>query len=464
VLGFFPLKTFVVLCAAMAASTSATAQAVPRPPASIPAMMAVRGVAYDSIRRQPLRDAFVSILGSGAGARNTTTDSHGRFQFDSVPPGDYTFAVQHAELDSLGLSGVSRRATVASESDEVRLGVPSFGTLWRIECAGRVPKDSGFVFGTVRDAATMRPLAHARVEVTWIELGLKSGHVTGRRWTAEGLADDLGNYSVCDVPTWEVVSIRAAGTTDSVSSGEIELTPRGGRIERRDLLVGPTDSVASRVGIVSGIVTNVNGEPFGAARVSMPGLREVRTDAEGRFVLRDVPTGTQQIEVLSVGVAPVSQSVDVLPRDTARVALRFGRPIVLTGMRVTAKPGVQVMSQEFDARRKNGTGYTLDSTAIGHYPDFINVFNDVPGIRMSRRLGSVFLSTMGDKGHACSPTILMDGIETSANALSDLQSHEVAAIEVYAHALMVPAELLPPGRPVDCGMVVVWTKYTFRNR
>jgi hypothetical protein len=464
VLGFFPLKTFVVLCAAMAASTSATAQAVPRPPASIPAMMAVRGVAYDSIRRQPLRDAFVSILGSGAGARNTTTDSHGRFQFDSVPPGDYTFAVQHAELDSLGLSGVSRKATVASESDEVRLGVPSFGTLWRIECGGRVPKDSGFVFGTVRDAATKRPLAHARVEVTWIELGLKSGHVTGRRWRAEGLADDLGNYSVCDVPTWEVVSIRAAGTTDSVSSGEIELTPRGGRIERRDLLVGPTDSVASRVGIVSGIVTNVNGEPFGAARVSMPGLREVRTDAEGRFVLRDVPTGTQQIEVLSVGVAPVSQTVDVLPRDTARVALRFGRPIVLTGMRVTAKPGVQVMSQEFDARRKNGTGYMLDSTAIGRYPDFINVFNDVPGIRMSRRLGSVFLSTMGDKGHACSPTILMDGIETSANALSDLQSHEVAAIEVYAHALMVPAELLPPGRSVDCGMVVVWTKYTFRNR
>ena len=85
----------------------------------------------------------------------------------------------------------------------------------------------------------MRPLAHARVEVTWVELGLKSGHVAARRWRTEGLADDLGNYSVCDVPTWEVMSIRAAGTADSVSSGEIELLPRGGRIERRDLLVGP---------------------------------------------------------------------------------------------------------------------------------------------------------------------------------------------------------------------------------
>ena len=140
-LGFCPVKTIVVLCAAalaaIAASTSATAQAVPRP-ASIPPTMAVRGVAYDSIRRQPLRDAFVSILGSGADARNTITDSHGRFQFDSVPPGDYTFAVQHAELDSLGLSGVSRKATVAADGDEV---LPR-RSLVRNSLADRMPRSS----------------------------------------------------------------------------------------------------------------------------------------------------------------------------------------------------------------------------------------------------------------------------------------------------------------------------------
>src|SRR5262249_18358979 len=160
----FLLKTFLVLCAAavgaIATPSSAPAQATPRTSSSSLALplpkTVVRGVAYDSIRRQPLRDAFVSILGSEAGARNTTTDSHGRFQFDSVPPGDYTFAIQHAVLDSLGLSGVSRKATVATEDAEVRLGVPSFGTLWRIECAGLpVPKDSGFAFGPLRDAAPM---------------------------------------------------------------------------------------------------------------------------------------------------------------------------------------------------------------------------------------------------------------------------------------------------------------------
>jgi hypothetical protein len=71
---------------------------------------------------------------------------------------------------------------------------------------------------------------------------------------------------------------------------------------------------------------------------------------------------------------------------------------------------------------------------------------------------------MNDKGVACSPTLLIDGIETSGNGLSDLQSHEVAGIEVYSHPLLVPAQLLPPGRPPECGMVVAWTKYTFRNR
>jgi hypothetical protein len=467
------LKTFLVLCAACAgaivATKSATAQVAPRAPASqaLPGSMPVRGVAYDSIRREPLRDAFVSLLGtqSGGGGRSTTTDSHGRFQFDSVTPGDYTFAIQHAVLDSLGLSGVSRKATVATDRGEVRLGVPSFSTLWSIECAGlRVPKDSGFVFGTVRDVATMRPLAHAHVEVTWVELRVRSGRLSQRLWHAEGFADDAGNYSVCDVPTSEELFIRAAGEKDSMASGQVELPPRVGRIERRDLLVGPADSVASRVGTVTGIVTNVSGEPFGYARVFMRGLREVRSEPDGRFLLRDVPIGTQQIEVFSVGVAPVSSTIDVLPGDTAHVALQFGRPIVLAGMRVSATPGVRVMSQEFDVRRRTGNGYMLDSTAFVRYPDFINVFNDVPGLRVQRRIGAIVFSMQSNKGDTCAPTILLDGVEVSGNTLSDLQPHEVAAVEVYAHPLMVPAQLLPPGRPPECGMVVVWTKYTFRNR
>src|SRR5262249_61584684 len=100
------------------------------------------------------------------------------------------------------------------------------------------PKVRLSAFGSGPDAATMLPLAHARVEVSWVELRVKSGHVAGRRWKAERLADDSGNYSVCDVPTSEAMSIRAMGPVarDSTSSGEIGLAPTLGRIERRDLL------------------------------------------------------------------------------------------------------------------------------------------------------------------------------------------------------------------------------------
>jgi hypothetical protein len=291
---------------------------------------------------------------------------------------------------------------------------------------------------------------------------VRSGHVTQRLWRAEAEADDQGNYSVCDIPTWDVIFVRANG--DSATSGDIQLQPRAGRVERRDLLVGPADSSASHVGIVTGLVTNVNGVPFAQARVSIPGMREVRSDFDGRFILRGVALGTQQIDVRSVGVAPISTTVDVLPGDTTTIDLQFGRPIVLDGVRVTATPGVRVMAQEFDIRRRNGAGYVLDSTTIARYPEFINVFNDVPGIRMSRLRGTVSLSTMSDKGTACAPTILLDGIEASGNSLTDLQAHEIAGVEVYAHPLTVPAQLLPPGRPPECGMVVVWTKYAFRNR
>src|SRR5690348_13886915 len=61
----------------------------------------VRGVVFDSLRGQPLRNAFVIM----AGGHTINTDDLGRFRFDSVVPGAYTFTVHHAVLDSIGFSG-----------------------------------------------------------------------------------------------------------------------------------------------------------------------------------------------------------------------------------------------------------------------------------------------------------------------------------------------------------------------
>src|SRR3954463_2865805 len=91
----------------------------------------LRGMVFDSLRGQPMRDAFVSIAG---GAQVITTDARGRFQFDSVAPGPHEIMAQHPILDSIGLSGLSAHAVVSGKGSEITLAVPSFATLWRAAC------------------------------------------------------------------------------------------------------------------------------------------------------------------------------------------------------------------------------------------------------------------------------------------------------------------------------------------
>jgi len=152
-----PRRALTIL--ALAASAHAThAQEV---------VVSVRGVAFDSLRGRPLAGAFVTL----DGAANVASDSAGRFRFDGVRPGTHTLAVQHAALDSAGLTGIASQVAVVDGTEDVRIATPSFATLWRSFCGpAKPPADSGFVFGTVADARTGARLAGASVDLGWMQL------------------------------------------------------------------------------------------------------------------------------------------------------------------------------------------------------------------------------------------------------------------------------------------------------
>jgi hypothetical protein len=95
----------------------------------------VTGFAFDSLHNVPLAGAFITI---GERSRATTSDAKGKFTFDTLPPGTYTFSAQHAVFDSLGLSGTSTRAVVTDGKAIVTVAVPSFATVWRALC-GAIP-------------------------------------------------------------------------------------------------------------------------------------------------------------------------------------------------------------------------------------------------------------------------------------------------------------------------------------
>ena len=418
------------------------------------AVVSLHGVVYDSLRSQPLRDALVAIVGQG---RSATTDSRGRFEFDSVPPGTYTFTMQHAVLDSLGLSGVSTRATITNGRDEIRIAVPSFATFWHNACgASRVPKDTGFVYGTVRDASNEMPVANATIDVTWVDLTAdKTAGIHQRRYRSQTRSDAHGSFGICGVPA--TVDVRLQATTDSAASGVIDLPPRDVRVQRRDLLLGKSaESDSTRRGVIVGMVTDGSGAPFPDARLVMDEVPEVRSGADGRFVIRNVPAGTRQVEVMSVGMMPVVNTVDVVARDTAVLAIQLRKVTTLDVVRVTASARTQQFYRAFDERRRAGLGYWLDSTMIAGRGTMSAVFGGFLSTQVisdrSGRVRGVTFSTP-----PCVGILWLDGVkQTDYIALLDIYPEDLAVVEVFPRGGSVPNEFASIGS--RCGVVAVWTK------
>ena len=424
-----------------------------------PASAVVSGVAFDSVTRTPLAGAVITIVGT---ARSTGADVRGRFQFDSVPPGTHTIAAQHAALDSLGFSGVSARVTVTDGRAEVRLGSPSFATLWRTVCGNtRPPKDSGFVYGTVRDAMTAAPTPNATVDITWLNLEVtKAKRVTEARWRGRSVTNEGGDFAICGIPV--DIGLRILATTDSAASGLIDLPPRGARVQRRDLLIGVAtdDSAASPRGTIVGVVTDSSGGAVADARVIADGVPELRSDSAGRFTVRGVPVGSRQVEVLAIGRSPVVTVVDVMPGDTASVLATMRRVTTLDVVKVTASPAVRRLVRDFDERRRNGFGYVRDSTAVGAHGTLFSALYSFPSVEPKRTgSGTNFVILLpGMMGGKCLANLIIDGRRSDYDDLQFLRPADVAALEVYPRRMSAPMQFI---RNDDCGVVVIWTKWAF---
>ncbi|HTE44243.1 MAG TPA: carboxypeptidase regulatory-like domain-containing protein [Gemmatimonadaceae bacterium] len=414
----------------------------------------VHGIAYDSLRREPLGDAFIAIAGLG---KSTTTDARGRFAFENVPPGTYTFNMQHAALDSLGLSGVATRSTITDGGDEIRMTVPSFATFWHKACAaGDPPTDSAFVYGVVRDAGRQNPVANATVEVTWVDVTAdKIAGIHQRRYRSQTHTDASGTYGVCGVPA--AIGIRVQASNDSAVSGLIDLPPRDVRVRRRDLVIGASaETDSTKRGTIVGEVTDGAGHAFPNARLVMDEVPEVRSGADGHFVIRNVPAGTRQVEVLSVGMAPAVMTVDVAAHDTVPLTIPLRRVTTLDAMRVTASARQRQFYRAFDERRRLGFGYTMDSTEFQKRGTLAAVFGGFPSTQVQAdphgRVKAVVVGTP-----PCPAILWIDGVrQFDQFALSEVHPDELAVVEVYPHGLSVPAEFMTAKS--KCGAVAIWTK------
>ena len=418
--------------------------------------VSIRGIAFDSLRGAPLRNALVTLAGSQA---RVTTDDLGRFSIDRVAPGVHMFSAQHPAIDSIGLSGITARVAITDAETPVRLTIPSFSTFWRTACGNTpIPRTGGFVYGTVRDANGLGPVSNSRVDVSWIDLRATNVRaISQQRWRGEARTDSTGSYTICGTP--DVDALRMQAASDSGASGIVNVYPSSLRVQRRDFLLGPVnDSDLTRRAAISGRVTDENGAPLQDVRVFVDEFGEMRTDAKGTVLLRSVPAGTRQVEVLALGRTPVTLILELTAGDTASFTASMRRLTTLDVVRVTGTRRQRKLIEAFDSRRRAGFGFALDSSDLAARGRLSSAFEGFPSVEVKYSSSQFSLTFPGLNGTRCTPAVFIDGRKTDIDELNMLRVGELAAVEVYPHRMSAPAEFLTSDR---CGSVAVWTKWAF---
>ena len=218
---------------------------------------------------------------------------------------------------------------------------------------------------------------------------------------------------------------------------------------------------------LTGIAQDEGGKPLAGVRVILDNDREVRSESDGRFTLRDAPVGSRQLDFAAVGRTPISTIVDIMADEPAFVSASLRTVTNLEAMRVTASGTLRRAALQYEERRKQGFGSYMDSTAIGKRGTMAAVFYGMPGVTVQRqqgtsnaRLFALYLPSTGTG--QCMATLYMDGVlQMDQEIMSTLFPDEIAAVEVYQQRLTVPTEFM--NKNVVCGVVAVWTKRAFRN-
>jgi hypothetical protein len=436
----------------------------------------LRGVVFDSLANAPLAEATVRVVGASAFAK---TDSTGRFRFDRVMAGAVELAVEHPMLDSIGLYELTSRVNHDGQREHT-LGVPSFATISRAICGRALPRDSAVVFGTVRNPES-QVAGNADVVISWVAVARTTdGKLGSRRLSYRTHTDALGRYAACGLPTDEPYAFRASGGgSDSLAALAIELPARRTSILQQDLMLAaplaavPADSTrdASTVrttstgptGVLRGTVVGQGGEPVANTRVSIADVADVRTDADGRFLLLDVPTGSRNIEALAVGRTPATQLIAVKARDTTTVTFVLERVTALKAVRTEATV-LSEFTRNFEERKKTGIGKFRDSTDLDSSPSMVAALSAIPSVTARTGRGGIPLvqlpkiaSITGGVG-LCVARLYVDGRPEQWERVAGMVPREIAWMEVYARASMVPAEFQVTTNGDACGAVSIVTK------
>lgn len=430
----------------------------------------IRGTVFDSTLMRP---AVNAVVWSAGRSESATTDSAGRFEIRGARAARVVLQFSAPGLDSIGLSGLG--ISIETDVDRaVLLTTPSHHTLSRKLCkdAAIAESDSGIFWGIVRDAATDTRLSGSRVLAARSELVVGADkRVSMGEVVYETLTDSTGTFYMCGLPVGTELFVQALGTRSK--SGVVAFSLGARRIFQSELLVSSemvqletADSSLARINTakpsatVRGTVRELRGAPLADAVVKLVSSdSSVRTDAQGNFELRNVPAGTQQLEIKKIGWSTSQHWVQLRSSQATEARITLQTAQALAAVDVVADRIARRDRLEYDERRKAGFGYAIEAADIANRVDMLGVLQTLQSAKVTRRNGIIVIeptvATM-KSGNSCpeAVTTWIDGARTSLAEASALDPSVIRAIEWFPRVTTAPAKYVGLG---SCPVILFWT-------
>jgi uncharacterized protein (DUF2141 family) len=426
------------------------------------------GVVVDSLNGRYLSGADVVIEGARA---TLETDSLGKFQIDSLPPGTYQVGVFHALLDTLGITLATKPFHIGPDSSSfVLLAVPSAATIIRRSCPIRQGvRDKSAVIGHVNDPETLEPVAHAEVSIAWTEIEVSKEF--GVRRTPELVRDSTdrsGAFTICGLPNSLQATLQARRGSAVTAEIPISLGDKPVELLARTILLSPADS-GTKVGnaTVSGLVV-LEGSPTNAgSRVELVGADiVVMTNDKGEFTMRNLPSGSKVLLARHLGFGAETVPVDLSSRQEKRVTIKLPKFVaIMDPVLVTARRSAALDKVGFSQRKKSGFGYYIGPERLQNMrPNYLtDILRQVPGLRVSYGADGEVVSSSRGFGSGCVQYYLDDmpyQEMTPGDINHFVTGAEVVAIEVY-QGTNTPAQYMRSGG--FCTTIVLWTRFKIRS-
>ena len=455
--------------------------------ASLGAQGSITGIVYDSLTAHaPIASATVVVVELN---RYATTDAHGRFRIDSLPAGRYTLGFTDEAFDALDVALPTVPVdVVAGRRSAVTLASPSVTTVYARLCPGPRAPDTGVILGRVRDVDDHAPLAEATISTDWTEITLAGGRPSSDRYRAAAQTDKGGTYLLCGVPMR--VPLDVSGELAGFVAGPTSLTVDSSVIRRVDFAISRRDSAARGVSAddhlesrsnvrgsasLRGVILGGDGRPLRDAVVGVVGAPDsARTDAAGAFHIEGIPAGTRSVQARSIGLLPMTVSMDFATNGARDTTLSMTRKAQeLSAVTVVgqghAAPWMELSG--FETRRHQGMGayVTEEDIARHNYLEFIDVLRTVRGMDVEYlgkyvKLPMPFLLGVATaNGIHCVPNFFLDGAPYPVGNADDFANFSllvrpnlIRGIEVYDTSDIIPPQF-DLTSSTGCGSIVVWT-------